>query len=209
MFICGDLNSRVSNNIDFITEIDQSKPRVSIDPQNNSQGTTFIEFLKDSKFCIINVIVTPELDSYTSISICGKGDINYILTPYNCIQYVKECKVETVSELLSKNNLQMHVSSAFKPPDHSVVTTLLKLQILLPMSYADTVNREVHKRKLYNFNEGSNLFTKGELFKRALINVIDALKRNRFNQESIDITYHKFSMLIIKAIAEHLPTNIF
>ena len=73
------------------------------------------------------------------------------------------------------NNLQMHVSSTCNPPDHSIVTTLVKLQTLLPMSDAETVNREVHKRKLYNFNERSSLFTKGELYKNELINVIGTL----------------------------------
>ena len=37
MIICGDLNSRVSNKIDFIPEIDQLEPRMSIDTQTNNQ----------------------------------------------------------------------------------------------------------------------------------------------------------------------------
>ena len=69
----------------------------------------------------------------------------------------------------------MHVSSTCKPPNHSVVTTLVNLQTLLHMRYTGTINREEHKRKLYHFKERSNLFTKGELFKKALINVIDTL----------------------------------
>ena len=76
MLICGDRNSRVSNKIDFIPEIDQLKE--FIDTQTHSQGTAFIEFLKDSKFCIINGKVTLEFDNYTSISCHGKTVVDYI-----------------------------------------------------------------------------------------------------------------------------------
>ena len=53
--LCGDFNARIGKNLDFISDVDQVSKRICIDNVKNSHGSSFIEFLKESKLCVLNV----------------------------------------------------------------------------------------------------------------------------------------------------------
>lgn len=44
-----------------------------------------IEFLKDSKCCILNGRLSPQNDHFTSVSTKGKAVVDYIVTPRDCL----------------------------------------------------------------------------------------------------------------------------
>ncbi|VDI82923.1 Hypothetical predicted protein [Mytilus galloprovincialis] len=52
--ICGDFNSRVGRNLDFIEGVDNIKPRSVVDYTENHQGDAFINFLSDANFAMLN-----------------------------------------------------------------------------------------------------------------------------------------------------------
>ena len=75
--ICGDVNSRIGNEKDFIKDIDGIIERHVLDKVKNSYCDNFIDFLKDSKMCILNGRVTPNLDNFTCINARGKSVVLY------------------------------------------------------------------------------------------------------------------------------------
>lgn len=54
IFICGNLNARISNILDFDKDLDTIPPRLTIDNVHNQHGSSFLEFLNDCKFCVLN-----------------------------------------------------------------------------------------------------------------------------------------------------------
>lgn len=54
IFICGDFNARISNIPDFDKDLDTIPPRLTIDNVHNQHGSSFLEFLNDCKFCVLN-----------------------------------------------------------------------------------------------------------------------------------------------------------
>ena len=63
IIVCGDLNSRIGQLKDSISGIDEIPQRQSIDKTTNQHEHTFIEFLNDSKFCVLNGRLCVENDA--------------------------------------------------------------------------------------------------------------------------------------------------
>lgn len=79
--MCGDVNSRIADLRDY-TVVEDIPLRVALDTVVNKHGETCIEFLKDSKCCVLNGRLNPENDHFTSISVKGKAVVDYIVTPH-------------------------------------------------------------------------------------------------------------------------------
>ena len=83
IILCGDFNARVCNVCDTIGEIDPNMTvRQNIDSVKSGHCESFLEFMKDSRTCIINGRVTPHLDDFTCVSTRGKYVVDYFLTTH-------------------------------------------------------------------------------------------------------------------------------
>ena len=54
IFLFGDFNARVEKVNDYNCEFDEIRRRKVIDEVCNKHGQSFIDFLNDSKFCVLN-----------------------------------------------------------------------------------------------------------------------------------------------------------
>lgn len=84
--VCGDLNSRVGELSDYLKEIDDVPQRVPLDVGINKHGESLIEFLIDSKSCIVIKRICPLKDNYISVSTKRKAVVDYILVLRDCLQ---------------------------------------------------------------------------------------------------------------------------
>jgi hypothetical protein len=124
MFLLGgDLNSRINVDNDYIPGLDNILPRQILDEVKNRHGDSFIEFLIESKMCIINGRVTKELDDFTSVSKKGKAIVDYFFCPHNCLADVEYFEVHRIVNLVNKLKI-----SPEKLPDHSVLFCKLNTQ---------------------------------------------------------------------------------
>ena len=71
--VCGDFNARVGKKLDYIPDIDDVPVRKVLDEKVNNHGEAMLEFLKDTKLCVVNGRVTSESDNFTYISTRGKS----------------------------------------------------------------------------------------------------------------------------------------
>ena len=63
--LCGDFNARIGALKDYITEVDNLPVRNVIDESVNQHGHSLVDFLHESKFCVMNGRVSNENDAYT------------------------------------------------------------------------------------------------------------------------------------------------
>ena len=78
IILCGDFNARVGNESDTIPDIDSDLgPRNAIDNVKSGHYESFLEFVKDSRMCLVNGRVTPEFDKFTCVSTRGKSVVYY------------------------------------------------------------------------------------------------------------------------------------
>ena len=110
MFICGDLNSRVGTDTDYIEGVDDMRPR---DILTTCLIPTVI--LVDCGICMVNGRIGE--NKFTHVSHRGNSVVDYVLTPYEQLIRVKEFSITYMSDLI--NALQMQGNS--KIHDHSVL----------------------------------------------------------------------------------------
>ena len=83
VIICGDMNARVGSLPDTIPEIDNIPERQILDKTINQHGHTFLEFLSDSKTCILNGRFQNEHNNFTSVSSKGRAVVDYMCVPHD------------------------------------------------------------------------------------------------------------------------------
>ena len=207
LVICGDLNSRIGSKKDYIEGIDSVLPRINLDSVINGHGNVFIEFLQECNLCILNGRVTPGFDDYTFVSPRGKSVVDYFVVPHENIPLCSICKVETMTELLHKGNLFSKISEACKPSDHSVVTATFN--VLLSNNASEVISDNevpsvIFNRKIYNLQKDSNNLFNSDMFKNALMEVIEKLEAQIICQRTVDQNFELFANVILKELDQYL-----
>ena len=206
--LCGDFNARIGTKIDFIKGIDNISPRKSIDQTVNGHGNVFIEFLLESKLCVLNGRVTPQSDDFTFVSTRGKSVVDFIAVPHENIVLCKSLVVNTMSDLLKKYDLYHQSSENCKVSDHSVLTVVINI----PMGNNNMNSKiemkafspqRINKNK-YNFNRICDSFMNFKMFKQGLVKAIEILEYIQVNQAELDNVYKKFVKTIFTEMDKHL-----
>ena len=80
ILLCGDFNARIGGKNDCPLN-EEIRVRKHLDPTYNQQGLKLIDFLCDTKMCVINGRVTPEADDMTSTTgYRGSAVVDYCIT---------------------------------------------------------------------------------------------------------------------------------
>ena len=116
--LCGNFNAINGDMKDFVLGVDNITYRTCIDSVKGGHYKDFIDFLIESKMCLVNGRINSELQNFTSIS--EKRSLSLII----CVKFI----VHTVIKLLNDLKLQTD-----KVLDHSILELHYVPHNLLPM----------------------------------------------------------------------------
>ena len=187
VFVCGDFNARIGEVADFVNEIDGLKTRNIIDTIRGGHCETFIDFVKDSRLCIVNGRVTPQHDNFTFVSGRGKSVVDYLLTMQDGLDKCTECKTELTSELIKRFDCVNLLSQTCKPPDHSMLTVNFVCNIDILSSHDVAKSGTVRNEKRYKFDNVTNDFMSSENWKQSIADTITRIENCTTDQSNIDI----------------------
>ncbi len=102
VYILGDVNSRIGDKIDFVSSIDHIKNRHVIDNTTNSYGEVFLDFLLESKMCVINGRICPENKLFTRVHTTCSSVVDYICIFHDNLDNCKYFNVHLMRSLLDK-----------------------------------------------------------------------------------------------------------
>ena len=219
IFIAGDFNSRVGKLQDGIKNIDDISVRSSRDGVVNNYGRDFIDFIKDTKLCILNGRITPEYDDFTCVSSRGRSVVDYILSPQLSLKSCKLCKVQPVKELIGEFQLQHLIGERCRPPDHSVLSLIFVISSVpeVKQQYDVSLNKmyEANDEQMqtdsncilqrrYKLNNFPVDFQNNEIWFNALVEIISFLQTCNDTQQEIDIIYEKLCTTFYKEMATYL-----
>ncbi|CAG2256686.1 unnamed protein product [Mytilus edulis] len=122
ILLTGDFNSRIGSLPDTLNDIDCVPMRNTIDKSINQHGHEFIDFLNESKFCVLNGRFQG-CDNFTSISTRGKSVVDYICVPHDVFDKCKKFEVLTAESIVNNNSLFGLLGGKSRLPDHSVLIT--------------------------------------------------------------------------------------
>ena len=118
IILCGDVNSRIGQLSDSISGIDEIPQRKTIDKTTNQHGHTFVEFLNDSKFCLLNGRLCTENEFFTSVSTRRNAVVDYVCVPHDCYKNCSNFRVTSPESLVHQYKLQHLLGTRSKLPDH-------------------------------------------------------------------------------------------
>lgn len=201
LFICGDLNSRVGDDSDYIEGVDQVRPRDILDFTSNANGDLLIDFLVDCGLCMINGRLG--VNDFTHVSHRGKSVVDYVLTPYEQLLNVQSFEVCLMSELV--NVLQMQGNS--KVPDHS----LLVWSVALSSSALSDANGETldcsnkSSQPVYNTSSMPNNFLNTPATIILINDTIQKIENSLHQEQDVSLAYNDFTSLLLSEMEKTLP----
>ncbi len=110
MFIGGDFNARIGTLSDKLHDCDTIPDRTVLDRIINQHGREFLEFLTDSKMCVLNGRCEVNDDNFTSISRRGKAVVDYLCVPHDVFHTCKYFKVFTVQSIAIDHGCRITLS---------------------------------------------------------------------------------------------------
>ena len=210
--ICGDLNARIGNSVDFIPDIDKVGHRRCIDNVKNKHGEAFLDFLMESKMIILNGRVTNEHDNYTSVSSRGAAVVDYIFATQNTIDICKKCTVLLVSDVIANYNLSHLLSERCKQPDHSLIVCEMLFDRCGLSDLSTETDPHNHvpqgiKSKKYCFTPMPPNFMSSQTFISNVENVMSHLSVVLDAQSTLDDVYNDFCTIVLNDMDQHLPAR--
>ena len=199
ILLCGDFNARIGHKTDYIESIGH---RSVIDETSNTQGDTFIDFLRDSCCCILNGRFDPDLDNYTCVSTRGVSVVNYIVCDETTLHMISDFRVETMTSIVEKLKLREIMSERGKLSDHSMISCTINVSpYCAPQSTSDTATDSRNTQtsdtvRKYNVSNIPDDFLSHISVKNALLSAIQRLGYIHIRQDDIDSIYNNFVEIV-------------
>ena len=211
IIICGDMNSRIGQLSDSISMLDEIPQRSALDKTTNQHGHTFIEFLNDAKFCVLNGRLCTENDNFTSVSIRGKAVVDYVCVPHDCFKNCSNFRVISPESLVHKYQLQHLLGTRSKLPDHYF------LSFDFTYSYSAQISDDCHNQPIqdhphepfiarrYKMNRMPPNFMQSDVSRSALLELINKIESCRETQNNVDSVYDSFCDTVIHEMNDTIP----
>ncbi|CAG2188553.1 unnamed protein product [Mytilus edulis] len=175
IFLLGDFNSRIGSMSEMLFEADEITKRNQIDNCVNQHGHEFLEFLNESKFCVLNGRFADG-DNYTSISKKGKAVVDFICVPQDMFTDVKYFRVLTVQSIVDDFKLHDLIGSKSKLPDHSAIVSEFNITRHCLATQTKDTRSSCSRFKL---NQIPLDFMTSDIKRTALLNLIEQIERCR------------------------------
>ena len=208
LLLAGDLNGRVGNLKDFVQDVDDIQERTCIDVIKAGHGENLIEFLKDTKMCLTNGRLSPQLDNFTFVSSRGRSVVDYMVVPHECLQFCEFFKVDLMSDLMEKFSLSTLLSDKCKVSDHSMLTLKFHHSYIERQTENIFTDKEDDMQdnnlRFYCFEEKPPNFLTSQTWRSAVTNMINKLQLLKANQRELDSIYSDLCSKLFKEMDSQL-----
>ncbi|CAG2226762.1 unnamed protein product [Mytilus edulis] len=212
IFLLGDFNSRIGHLNDFNFEFDNICERTTIDSVCNKHGQVFVEFLTDSKFCVLNGRFGEKSNQYTSISSRGKSVVDYICVPHDIIGSCKDFKIVPCGDVVGAEGIQNLIDTRCKIPDHAFLVFdyhyRYNLNSELGNGNKTDINNDVktdQNRKHFKLRSIPADFMCSDIIKQTINELIRTIEICREEQGEIDSIYAAFCDTVFREMEDKVP----
>ena len=211
LLICGDFNSRIGLENDFISCIDNVQVRKPLDLIKNSYCDSFLEFLKDNKLCILNGRITPHMDNFTCINSRGCSVVDYFIVPQQHVQMCESCSVYCANDLINSLGIHDLLSSSCRALDHSIICGkfVSRYQYEHNDLSADKNNindglNVMPNRKIYDYRNISPCFMNSESWNEKITDLIIKLETQINVNNKLDSIYDNLITVITNEMDKYI-----
>ena len=174
-----------------------------IDKTANQHVQAFVEFLIETKMCVLNGRFDVDDDSFTSSSSRGRAVVDYICVPHENFDQCVNFKVMTSRSVIDKGNLTQLLGERSTVPDHSAL--IVEFQLLHVLSKHDDVTSMTGGKKWFKLESIQNDFMSSDLSRQALQTMISRIESARETQGEIDLIYENLCNVITTEMENSIP----
>ena len=210
LIICGDFNSRIGNIMDYVTDIDSIPVRQVIDKHVNQHGKCLIDFLIESKLCILNGRISPENNDFTNLSSRGTSVVDYIIVPHDKISCFRNFQVISCKSIIEINNLYNLLGERSRIPDHAVL--YVEMRSTISNSLNDTIistgkNMSKRSRVRYKFNNLPIEFCNNVNFNEQFDLIVNQINVNSETQVEVTSVYNNICYLLDCELSKYVQVD--
>ena len=194
LLMVGDFNARVGDVKDFCNS-DDIQTRNIIDSTINSHGWEMLNFLIESKCCIINGRVgcgTQCSSEFTLENSRGRSVVDYGITRHTDLDMVWEFRVVPCDQLFENGS---NISTRSRLPDHKALICVLKTSNFHNVSFSRMLGAPRNKRNL-PIRKVPMGYMSSETASRAVVKLIECFENMHKSQEEVDTSYSELLSLI-------------
>ncbi|CAC5380632.1 unnamed protein product [Mytilus coruscus] len=195
-----DVPKKHSTQNDF-SDFDSIRSRTAIDKTVNQHGKSFLEFLNESKTCVLNGRYDSNKDNFTCISGRGKSVVDYMCVPHDVLELCSSFQVITTRSVIEQNNFFQFLGDRSKIPDHSILLAEFKTLT----SISEYSSSKIDKFKRFRLKSIPNNFFGSDLRKAALQTLIQRIETTRETQSHVDNIYSDLCTLIVDEMNCKIP----
>ncbi len=199
----GDVNARIADNKDFIESVDHVCERKWIDCGKNKHGETFLDFLHEAKFCVVNGRV-GETDVWTSVTSKGRSVVDYCFVPHQVLQNIETYSIYSPRQLC--NDLGYIPDGSV--PDHSILCLDLlthdTINVTVPMTQSPGSQTRPQVRKRIRTPLPNDFITSEET-QQLITQTIIRLENESNNQDDIDLLYQDVCDIYYNDLKSNAP----
>ena len=206
--ICGDFNARLGNKCDYIELIDEVPQRTVIDNTSNDHGISLMQFLLQTRTCVVNGRISPLKDSFTSVSHRGKAVIDYFVVPHEHLDKIIDFEVRNITDVIKTWNL--HKLAVKRASDHGILVCKIDLKdrtstvesestsdsegISGPRAGTDSAELGSGEKPPIRYKKGPvpESFLSSNEMVQACEQLIDDLLQLHHNQDELDLIYELY-----------------
>ena len=207
VMFCGDFNSRIGSMKDSISDLDSLPDRKCLDQTVNQHGISLVEFLQESKYCVLNGRISSGNDAFTCRTARGLSVVDFFLVAHDMVGQCSELKVESCVDIVQEHGLQKLLNSRSKLPDHAYLNCKLCINVLplqAPENQSNVQENAMVNRR-YFFKRKQDDFMKSDMCRQSLLRLIESIECNRESQEEVDSIYSTFQNTVIAEMNRSVP----
>lgn len=196
LLMCGDFNSRIGSLHDVLDENEYIVTRHSVDEYINSHGKCMLNFLNDTRMCVVNGRFGPA--AFTCHRTNGSSTVDYFLVPYEDLKKIQSMMVFSVEDIVNQMSYTHMLGPGSTLPDHDLLQIVIKstghiIDDVLNVICGETEKPKTRKSVPRKFH--SNYMNNARI-KRIITGKIDELLEFRGLQNDLDLLYTDLSNLI-------------
>ena len=196
-----------SENLFLVCDIDHIPIRCVIDEVKNQHGSCFIDFLLESKMCLVNGRISPENNDFTNVSKKGKSVVDYIVVPHENLSSCVHFSVTSCNDILSDFNLVHLIGNNSKVPDHSLLSLTVETSMVIindKRIAMDHVRPQNINTVRYSFKNVPNEYMNSEAFRELASKFLVDIDLCRDTLPCVDTLYNNFIKLLQVEMDDHL-----
>ena len=212
--ILGDFNARIGLKPDVDPELDSVPTRKpNVDSVSNQHGDELLDFLLETKMCILNGRTNSEFDNdFTFCHTRGKSVVDYIIVPHDQVSEYSDLTITPCNDIIQKYDLVSLCHSANSPPDHSLLTvkTCFSFKNMIANDQYEhneyaSCNMDTNLRSRYRIKSIPPEFLNSPFTLNALNRIIEQIECNRETQAELDEINESFATILYDEMNEYFP----